>query len=196
MHGFRLKVEQSPVCRFCFWPGTELPVSGQLLPLVFIPGVVVGAVKQACHISVLHNGAGLEQIGHAGNARATARARLRPPVQLDRNGGRNLEFPGQGLEARGYFRHFPFLAVGRLPERGAHQLQVIHANDGQSSEGLPVLRKDTCGMFAEVSQTEQNDPYNFLKLPLTGLLGAASSATLLFRRKKRTHVQGISSFFK
>ena len=65
-------------------------LSGELLPLVLVLGVVVGTVKLAYHVRVLLNGTGLAQVGHTGDAHAISRARLRSTVKLGQDDDRNL----------------------------------------------------------------------------------------------------------
>lgn len=131
-HEFRLKAERNvPGGAVAVLGEVQVGLSGQLLPLVLVVGVVVGAVKQADHVRVLLDRAGFPQIGHAGNPGFFPGARLRSAVQLGQHDDGNLEFLGQGFQARGYFRDFAFPAVGRLFGVGTHQLEIVHADDGQ-----------------------------------------------------------------
>ena len=60
--------------------------------------------------------------------------RFRSAVELGQDDDRNLEFLGQGFQPGGDFRYFTFTAVGRLFGVGAHELEIVNANSGQSSQ--------------------------------------------------------------
>ncbi len=108
-------------------------LSGQLLPLIFVLG---GSSRNGKAGPVISASCLMESNSRkwaCGERQRYCPCRLCPRLNWAKTTTKTLS----SFEARGGFRHFPFPVASRLSGRGAYQLRIIHANDGQSGIANP-----------------------------------------------------------